>query len=178
MWAEVCNRWVGPALRVAAIARMHRTQRVGAAGARTDAIVPDSLAVTAALACGATATYHLSTCAAFGAGHSIEIFGSRGALLYRLFAEEIQGATAGDQALHAIPILPDEERAQTTDAEFVQAIRSGGSVSPSFDEGLGYMEFCDSVALAVKTGATVPVPSGGAVDSWEDVVRRSPSVQR
>ena len=171
MWAEVANRWVGPAVRVAATARSHRPQRTAADGSSTPATVPDSIAAAAELARGATASYHLSTCAAFGGGHSIEIYGSRGALQYRFFVEEILGATVGEEKLRPIPIPPEEERGQTTDAEFVQAIRSGSPVSPTFEEGLRYMEFCEAVALSAKTGAAVAVPSEGPpVDSWASAV--------
>jgi predicted dehydrogenase len=172
MWVEVANRWVGPAVRVAAIARTHRPERVTAGGTPAPAAVPDSIAVTAELASGATASYHLGTCAAFGPGASLEVFGERGALQYRFFAEEILGATAGEEKLRPIPIAPGEERAQTTDAEFVAAIRTGAPVSPTFEEGLRYMEFCDAAAVAAKTGRTVPVPCETEIDSWESTVER------
>jgi predicted dehydrogenase len=120
--------------------------------------VPDSLAVAGALACGATATYHLSEHAAFGPGHSIEIYGSRGALVYRLFADEILGATAGSTQLQPIAIPEEKARFQDTDAAFVRAIREGTRVSPDFEEGVRYMAFCEAVAYSVATGAAVSVP--------------------
>ena len=167
MWAEVCNRWVGPAARVAAVGRCHLPMRLTAGGDRAEAAVPDSLAIAAELTCGATATYHLALRAAFGPGHAIEIYGSRGALVYKLFAEEIQGATEGEQALHSIAIPADEERAHSTDVEFIAAIRGGAPVSPSFEDGVRYMEFCEAVALSLRTGAAVPVPPAApAMESW------------
>jgi predicted dehydrogenase len=167
LWAEVLHRWVGPATRVMAMAQVHRKQRKTPGGAPTEAVVPDSLAVVAQLQCGATASYHFSEVAAFGPQHAIEIYGSQGALLYQLFTEEIQAATRGDKRLRPILIPPEEERFQDTDAQFVQAILQGTPVSPDFEEGLRYMEFCEAVALSVKNGVAVRLPlSQATMDSW------------
>ena len=167
MWNEVLNRWVGPAARVTAIGRLHSRLRRAAAGELVDAVVPDSLAVTAELQCGATASYHLSNHAAHGPGHSIEIYGSQGALVYQFFAEKISGASAGNAELQPIAVPPEEERRQDTDIEFVRAIREGTPVSPTFEEGLRYMEFCEAVALSAMSGQVVPVPPARPMlDSW------------
>lgn len=132
-----------------------------------EAVVPDSLVLTAELECGASASYHLSNCAACGPGHSIEIYGSSGALVYQLFAEEIRGASAESEKLQPIEIPPEEERLQSTDADFIRAIREGTQVSPDFEEGLRYMEFLEATALSLKTGAVIPVPPPqAAIDSW------------
>lgn len=156
LWAEVLNRWVGPAASVAAIAGNHRRRRRTAEGEWAQAVVPDSVAVAAQLECGADATYHFSS-RAFGApGHSLEIFGSKGAVTYKFFAEEIQGSAAGG-GLQPISIPEGEERSQTTDAEFIAAIRSGSAVSPDFADGVRYMAFCDAVAFSALNGSRVAV---------------------
>ena len=166
MWAEVLNRWVGPAARVMATGASHRRKRTTAGGATVDSVVPDSLGISADLECGATATYHFSTAAAFGPGSSIEIYGDRGALVYTLFEERIEGATAGDAALGAVPVPEAEERRQTTDSEFVRAVLEGGSVSPDFAEGVRYMEFSEAVAVSLATGEAVPMPPPERMDAW------------
>ena len=158
MWVEVLNRWIGPATRVAATGKTHHRQRKTFAGDWADAAVPDSLAVVADLECGATASYHLSTCAASGPGTCVEIYGSRGALAYQFFAEEIRG-TSGESAQWQPIAIPEEEAgSQTIDADFIQAIRTGTKVSPDFAAGLRYMEFCEAVALSIKTGNSVSIP--------------------
>ncbi|MGH2530895.1 MAG: Gfo/Idh/MocA family protein [Thermomicrobiales bacterium] len=168
LWVEVQHRWVGPATRVVATGRSHRRQRTNSAGAEVEARVPDSLAIAADLACGATASLHFSSCAAFGPGNAMEIYGSRGALIYRFFVEELLGATADDEHLRPIPIPPEEERFQTTDAEFIEAIRGGTAVSPTFRDGVDYMAFCEAVARSLATGSAVDVPPAEpAMDSWE-----------
>ena len=40
---------------------------------------------------------------------------------------------------NVIDIPADQIRQQTTDAEFVEAIRTGAAVSPDFEEGVQYM---------------------------------------
>jgi predicted dehydrogenase len=157
MWVEVLNRWVGPATRVTATGTIHHRKRKTYEGDWVDAAVPDSLAVVADLECGATASYHLSTGAAGGPGSCIEIYGSRGALAYQLFVEEIRGASGAGAGWQPIPIPAEEAGSQTIDTDFVQAIRTGSPVSPDFVEGLGYMKFCEAVALSMKTGSLVSI---------------------
>ncbi|MGH9162641.1 MAG: hypothetical protein ACRD2X_21950, partial [Vicinamibacteraceae bacterium] len=101
----------------------------------------------------------------WGPGHSIEIHGERGALMYRFFAEQILGGLEGAD-LVPIAIPPDEEGVQDTDEQFIQAIGSGGAVTPRFEDGLRYTEFCEAVALSVLTGAAVEVPPPASMDAW------------
>jgi predicted dehydrogenase len=174
MWVEVLNRWVGPATRVVAVGKCHRRQRRNLDGKWVEASVPDSLAVAAELECGATATYHMSNCAASGPGHLIEIYGASGTLIYQLFAEEIRGARAGSEALRPIEIPPEEERVQSTDADFIRAIREGTQVSPDFEEGLRYMEFLEATALSLQTSTAIPVPPPqAAMDCWGQFLDQS-----
>ena len=158
MWVEVLNRWIGPAKSVSATAKIHHQKRKAYGGDWVNAAVPDSLAVVAELECGATASYHLSTCAACGPATGVEIYGSRGALAYQFFADEIRAASVDNPNWEPIAILPEEASSQTTDSDFIQAIRTGARVSPDFSEGLRYMEFLEAVAFSVETGSIVAIP--------------------
>ena len=160
MWNEVANRWLGPTARVAALAQSHRHR------GSTDPGVPDSVAVAAQLECGATASYHFSNWAAGSPGSRIEIYGDRGALVYRLFAEEIQGLTGADTEFKPVPIPRSERRVQDTDSRFIHAILEGTPVEPSFLEGLLYMQFLEAVALSLKTGRAVSVPPEPRMKTW------------
>ena len=157
LWCEVLDRWAGPVERLAAFPGPGDRRRFTQTGDAIPAEVPTSLTLTAELECGARATYHFSTEAPFGAGDSIAIYGTRGALVYEMFADELRGATAGDTGLHTIDIPEDEVRLQSTDAEFAAAIREGTPVSPDFQDGLRYMSFCEAVALSCHTGEIVDV---------------------
>jgi predicted dehydrogenase len=167
MWAEVLQRWVGLASRIAAVAAVHEGQRRDADGGLVDAAVPDSVSVSGSLRNGAALSCHFSSKAAFGPGHSIEIYGSRGALVYRMFQDELQGATGDDTQIAPIAISPEEERRQTTDLEFVEAVVAGTPVNPTFEDGARYMEFCEAVAMSAATGRAVDLPlERPTMDSW------------
>ena len=166
MWAEVALRWVGPIGTVSAVGQSHTKQRLSSNGDWVESSVPDSLAVAATLQCGATMSCHFSFDVAGGAGDSLELYGSQGTLIYRFFEEEIQGSRLG-QPLARIEVPPHEERQQTTDLEFVTAIRQGGHVSPDFTEGVQYMEFCEAVALSVHAKRTISLPlDEPAMEHW------------
>jgi len=152
--AEVLNRWVGPAKSIAAASR------------EAPDVVPQSLAISAELQNGATASFHLAMGPSNGPGSWFEIFGTKGAIIYKLFAEEIQGATESDDGLHPIEIPADEARTQTTDAEFIGAIRNGGPVHPGFEEGVRYMEFSEAVAQSLMEARTITVPPEPKMLAW------------
>ena len=166
MWIEVLNRWVGPATSLAARAGYHFDKVMSSAGEMVDATVPDSVAITANLESGAAASYHFSTEASFAGPHKIELYGSRGVLIYTLFGDEIHGATEGMTSLQRIEPDPDEIRLQTTDAEFISAIREGTPVHPSFEEGVRYMEFCEAVGQSVQFDRVVELPPEPLMTTW------------
>ena len=166
MWIEVLNRWVGPATSLAAKAGRHFDKVTNSDGEMVDAFVPDSIAISAELDGGAAATYQFSTEASFAGPHKIELYGSKGALVYTLFGDEIHGATAGMSSMQPIEPAPEEVRLQTTDAEFIQAIREGTPVHPSFDEGVQYMEFCEAVGQSVMFGRVVDLPPEPLMATW------------
>ena len=170
MWAEVLNRWVGPTKTVAARGKPHHPERMVAGGGVAEAVVPDSLAIAAELECGAIASYHFSSEAAFAPDQAIEIYGSRGAIVYTLFGDDIRGATRGGDELRPIEVPARDVRAQTTDAEFIRAIREGTPVHPDFEEGLRYMEFSEAVAISLLTGTVVSMPPEPRMDSWGRVL--------
>ncbi|MGH7956168.1 MAG: Gfo/Idh/MocA family protein [Opitutaceae bacterium] len=170
MWVEILNRWVGRARRVTATAKCHLPTRLARDGARVAAVVPDTIVVAADLECGAVGSYHFSVCAASGPGHQIEIFGSDGALAYRLFSDEVLGAKNGGEWC-PLEIPADEVRTQTTDAEFVGAIRGGPRVEPGFLDGIAYMEFCEAVAYSALRGTAVNLPlDGPLMEAWQQPV--------
>ena len=166
MWVEVLNRWVGPATSLAARAGYHFDKVRNADGEMVEATVPDSVSISAVLESGAAASYHFSTEASFAGPHQIELYGSKGALIYTLFGDEIHGATEGESSMQPIEPLPDEIRLQTTDAEFIQAIRDGSPVHPSFEEGVQYMEFCEAVGQSVMLDKVVDLAPEPLMATW------------
>lgn len=166
LWVEVLNRWVGPATSVFARANTYNPRVPGADGGDMDSTVPDSLALSVQLTCGASGTYHFSSDAAMAPKDSIEIYGSKGAIVYTLPGDGIMGATEGMEDMEVLEPRPEEIREQTTDVEFIQAIREGTPVHPSFEEGLRYMEFCEGVAQSVHFGKPVDLPPEPLMETW------------
>jgi predicted dehydrogenase len=158
MWAEVLQRWLGPVASVSATT---------AGGGEEGTAVPDSIAIVGRLASGATLSAHFSSAGAFGPGSSIEIFGTRGAIAYKLFGDELRAATEGDSELAVMEVAPGEERQQTTDREFIEAIQTGSPISPTFEDGVRYMEFCEAVAVSAAEGRAVILPlEAPAMAAW------------
>lgn len=166
MWIEVLNRWVGPASSLAARAGYHFDTVRNPEGEMVNTTVPDSVAISAELECGAAASYHFAIEASFTGPHKIELYGSKGALVYTLFGDEIHGATTGMSSMQPIEPAPDEVRFQATDSEFIQAIREGTPVHPSFEEGVRYMEFCEAVGQSVHFGKVVDLPPDPVMATW------------
>ena len=168
MWAEVLHRWVGRAKVVAALSATRLGSRITAEGKTATSVIPNSLSISASMECGAQASFHFSNVCPVGVGHSIEIFGTNGALRYELFKENLWVSSNGEKTLQSVEISPEEERQQSTDREFIEAIRDGAAVSPDFEDGLAYMTFCESVAASCFTGKKVGLADVQPfMDSWE-----------
>ena len=161
--AEVVYRWIDPVKSVTALSGEDRLS------------VPQSLSIAAELQAGATASFHLSFRVPRGPGSSVEIYGTRGVLDYKLLVEkpgglvedeELFGMTEGRKWMHPIDMPVQEQRDRTMDSEFIEAIRKGTPVSPDFAEGVRYMEFCEAVAQSIYEGRTIPMPPEPKMDCW------------
>ncbi len=161
--AEVIYRWIEPA------------RSVTAATGEDLLSVPQSLSIAAELQGVATASFHVSFRVPRGPGSSIEIYGTRGVLDYKLLVEkpggmvedeELAGMTEGETEMHPIEMPAEEQRDRTMDAEFIEAIRNGTPVAPDFAEGVRYMEFCEAVAQSIYEGRTISMPPKPKMDSW------------
>ena len=161
--AEVLYRWIEP------------VRSVTAATGEDLTAVPQSLSIAAELQGRATASFHVSFRVPRGPGSSVEIYGTRGVLDYKLLVEkpgglvedeELSGMTEGETAMHPIEMPREEQRERSMDAEFIEAIRNGTPVSPDFAEGVRYMEFGEAVAQSVYEGRTISMPPEAKMDSW------------
>ena len=154
MYCEVLHRWFGWQKRVQAIVKAHVPQRRRPdTGELAEVKIADSLAIASEFENGALASWHCSGVTRHGAPNMIELYGSDGTLRYNIDTDEILGARAGDSDLRPMPIPADLRREWLAEAEFLEAIRTGNrDVSPSFTEGIKYIEFTEAVYRSSAEG--------------------------
>jgi predicted dehydrogenase len=161
MWIEVLHRWVGPFASVSAQTAFHipRRSRPGSVHP-VEVRVADSLGIVGTLKSGAIAVLDVSGSTRFAGSPRIELFGSDGTLVYEVRGDRILAARRDEPDLQAVPIVPEEQRHWTAEADFIAAIREGTPVTPDFEEGLRYMEVTEAIYRAARTGQTVTLPLG------------------
>src|SRR5690606_14984938 len=106
---ETALRWTPPPVQVLARAAVTIPSRVDPeSGRRARVGVPDTVQVLSTQEGGSIGLYRLSGVVHHNLGTSIELYGSRGTLLYDLEADAIRLARVG-QELRPMPV-PDRER--------------------------------------------------------------------
>jgi predicted dehydrogenase len=160
MMIEVMHRWLGYAKRVTAMTATFTPERSAGpyGGGKVDR--PDSVYATAELENGALASFVLSGVARNAAeGNSFEIYGSDGTIRYLYAADKILAGRAGDTGLREVPISDQEARPWSVEADFVAAVRAGRrSGSPSFWDGLKYIELTEAIFRSAESGCAVELP--------------------
>lgn len=156
-YVEILHRWFEPAVSVTAWGKVFFAERRHPeSGAAVRVTIPESLVATGELKNGAQFVYTFATVLPHGGDERIEIYGSKGSLIYTP-ADEVLRLGAG-----AVPEkveVPAEFRTPwSVEADFVAAIREGKPVYPDFRDGLAYMEFVEAVGRSLETGKTVRLP--------------------
>ena len=157
IWYEAVMRWVGEATRVTAMGKTFvPVRRDSETGTKRAVRIPDHLDVIAHMACGAQAHFRHSAIAGLSGRPEAWLFGSEGTL--RL-ADRLYGGRRGDEALHEIPIPPEEEGGWRVEQEFINAIRGLEPVTHTpFAVGVKYMEFTEAVARSIAEGKAISLP--------------------
>ena len=146
MLVEVLHRWFGYFSRVSGQLTTHiRHRRRPGHTEIVPVTVPDSVAVLAQMANGAQAVMHFSGVTRFGGENRIEVYGSEGTMVYYPDTHRIMAARAYGSELKPMEIPPELRREWRAEADFIDAIRLGTPVSPTFYDGLKYMEFTEAV---------------------------------
>ncbi|MAG35578.1 MAG: hypothetical protein CL878_04945 [Dehalococcoidia bacterium] len=160
MLTEVLHRWLGYAKRVTAQTLAAIPERPSATGAGRSVVDrPDALTAVAELENGGVATFLFSGVARGGADrNSIEIYGADGALRYNFGAGHLYGMRGDETEWEDIPVTEAEKREWTAEADWAAAIRAGQWGSPSFWDGLKYMEATEAIFRAAETGRAQVLP--------------------
>lgn len=160
MYVETVARWLGYHKRVQALTKVHYPLRQKPGTTEpVEVKLADSAVVVGEMENGALSSFHLSGVSNHPQPNQAEIHGSEGTLIVDLApnAANILGAKRGEQ-LAPIPVPDAERREWLAEAEFIQAIRQGGAVTPDFFEGLKYMEFTEAVHRSSAEGRAIDLP--------------------
>src|SRR5438093_1190230 len=158
IWYEAMIRWLGPARRVSAMAKVAVPRRRDERGELRDVKVPDHVDILATLAGDAVAHMRFSAVTALSPGNEVWIFGADGTLRLEADAKRLSGARRGERELREIPIPAERRVGWRVEEEFVNAVRGREKVShTTFEDGVRYMEFTDAVAQSLALGRAVEV---------------------
>lgn len=135
----------------------------------------DSFFFHGALESGVMVSVSASTGVHVGAGVSIEFYGTEGSILLDqgnslnpVHDHVVKGSRSGDREYQVLPI-PDEFQPPETGGDhrlppfvalvnrFVESIRTGEALSPSFVDGLRNQQVIDAVKQSSREGRWVPV---------------------
>src|SRR5919204_2122087 len=158
IWYEAMVRWLPPARRVSAMARIAVPRRRDESGAEREVKVPDHVDILATLTGDAVAHMRFSAVTALGPGNELWIFGADGTLRLEADARRLSGARRGERELREVPIPAERRVGWRGGGGVVNAGPGREKIShTTFEDGVRYMEFTDAVAKSLAEGRTVEV---------------------
>lgn len=156
IWYEALMRWVGEATSLVAKGRTFATQRTGADGRLHSVRVPEHVSVLADMACGAQASFTVtSVCGGITLGE-IVLYGSEATL--RFADGVLTAAHRGEDGFRAVVPQEGEEGGWRVEEEFINAIRGLEPIThTTFADGVKYMAFTEAVAQSMQEGREIHV---------------------
>ncbi|MBX3411876.1 MAG: Gfo/Idh/MocA family oxidoreductase [Pirellulales bacterium] len=154
---ETVQRWFGRTESVMAETSIFVPRRLNQDTGRLDDVeTPDSVAVVARMASGATCVYHVSGAARHAGGMRLEAYGAAGSVHYDLERDTIHLGTAEDKQLAVVPIPAEQAGRWQVEEDFIAAIRGERPVTmTNFADGVKYMCFTEAVRRSADTGRRV-----------------------
>ncbi len=163
-------RWIaGDFRRVCAHStRFVKEKRDTKSGKLVPTELDDSCMFLAELEHDSQALFHVSRCAYLNNYISLEIFGEKGTLLFKMLELSgdvpvprrkavLMGAKKGDENIKEISTPEHLQNVPSSFESFIDATRNHRSVSPSFFEGLKAQEVVDAVSLSTHKNEWVRV---------------------
>jgi predicted dehydrogenase len=145
IWNEWLNGIVGLAQTVTATGKVFTPKRKDPLTGKLKTVeIPESVCVSGELKNGAHYVYTFSSVTAFAPPSSLELYGTKGTLLYQQEKQDLRIGKIG-QALEAVTIPEDLKTRWTVEEDFANAIRHGTPVYPDFAEAMHYTEFVEAV---------------------------------
>ncbi|MCZ6536066.1 MAG: Gfo/Idh/MocA family oxidoreductase [Chloroflexi bacterium] len=159
IWYETLMRWVGPAVKVQAMAEVNTKRRRDAEGQLRTVTVPDHVDILCRMACGAQAHLRFSAVMGHSRAPEVWLFGSEGTLHLDIGSDVLMGGRRADGQLSEISIPPEKQGGWRVEEEFINAIRGKEQVThTSFEDGVKYMEFTEAVTRSAQTGRAISLP--------------------
>ena len=162
MLVEFVHRWCGYTASVTAQAETFTKLRPAGRAKMGEVDRPDTVNILSTLEIGATAVYMFSGMSNGAPGEQIEIYGTKGTLVYHtnvdLRKQKIYGCKTSQSSLKEIKIPNSRRREWTIEQDFVHAIRTGQNAESTFFQGVKYMEFTEAVFRSVEQGNTIRLP--------------------
>ena len=161
--AEINRRWFGDHSKVFAQAKTFHPERPGVS---TYGQLPDTMNVLAEFEDGTPIAYLHSGLTRFSGQSRLEIYGSRGTLIYYRPTRDsgktgIFGAHDDNQDLQPIHVPSNLESNWMMSENFVSMIREDKLPSPelaTFHDGLKYTEFTTACFISAERGNWVELP--------------------
>ena len=158
IWYEAIMRWIGEATDVTAKGKIFvKTRLDEVTGVKKAIQIPEHLIVLADMACGAEATFVLSSVTGQVQVSEAILFGEEGTL--RFSDGVLYGARREDKSFSEIQIPPEEAGRWRVEEEFIAAIRGTETITlTTFEVGVKYMEFTEAVARSMTENRTITLP--------------------
>jgi len=153
IYGELLQRWLGTPRRVHARTAICNPIRDGYA-----VEVPDVVHVSGEWGDGVVGALEWSGVALFAPDATLTLYGRDGTLEYDFATDRVRGARRGASELSHLELPPELETRWSVEREFITAVRTGGHPEPSFETGVGYMEFTQAVHLSAGYGREVELP--------------------
>ena len=159
IWYETLMRWVGEATSVTAMGKTFVKMRPERDSSKMKAVrIPEHINVLANMACGAQATFSISSVTGLIPTREAVLYGSAGTL--RFANDKLYGGQGGDESLHEIVIPSEEIGYWRVEEEFINAIRGLEEIKfTSFETGLKYMAFTEAVARSMAANKMIDLDS-------------------
>ena len=162
MLVEFIHRWCGYTASVSAQAETFIQQRPAGRGKVGNVERPDTVNMLTTLEIGATAVYLFSGTARCAPSERIEIYGTKGTLVYHthvnIAQQKIYAARGNATQLKELSIPKKYQRGWTIEEDFVNAIKTGVNAESTFYQGVKYMEFTEAAFRSVEQGTVVRLP--------------------
>jgi predicted dehydrogenase len=159
IWYEAVMRWVGEALMVKAMGKTFAKMRRDSESGNLKAVkIPDHLNVLADMACGAIASFSISSATGLMNEQTATLFGSAGTISLR--DGNLLAGKRGDDRLEPIIIPEHLVGGWRVEEEFINAIRGLEPIThTTFADGFKYMQFTEAMArsCAENRGITLPL---------------------